>query len=312
MTKDQVQAVRGFNRALTQRIGALNDSFLGRGRPLGEARLLYEIGAQGSDLRELRHRLALDSGYLSRLLRSLERQRLIVAECAAADARRRIVRLSKRGLSELRQYNRSSDALAKSMLEPLSAAQRTRLLAAMTDVAGLLRVSTLQLNVEPADSGDARWCLRQYYLELAERFDAGFDPARSISATAEELTPPRGVFVIARSMGQPIGCGALKVKDAGVGEIKRMWVARESRGLSVGRRILAALEEQARAMKLHTLRLETNRSLKEAQALYRRSGYREVAPFNDEPYAHHWFEKRFVSGTRRSANRARAGAPSKR
>src|SRR6516225_674632 len=73
MGQDMIGQVRSFNRAVTQRIGALNDAFLSRGRPLGQARLLWEIGPAGSDVRLLRSRLDLDSGYLSRLLRSLER-----------------------------------------------------------------------------------------------------------------------------------------------------------------------------------------------------------------------------------------------
>jgi GNAT superfamily N-acetyltransferase len=115
--------------------------------------------------------------------------------------------------------------------------------------------------------------------------------AKSISADADELTPPAGIFVLARLAGQPIGCGALKVKPRRIGEVKRMWVDAAARGLGVGRRLLETLEAEARNFGLRTLRLETNRSLVEAQALYRRTGYREVAPFNDEPYAHHWFEK---------------------
>ena len=87
------------------------------------------------------------------------------------------------------------------------------------------------------------------------------------------------------------GCGALKVKDRNIGELKRMWVRADARGLGVGRRILETLETLAREFGLGTLRLETNRTLKEAQALYRKCGYVEVEPFNDEPYAHHWFEK---------------------
>jgi GNAT superfamily N-acetyltransferase len=134
-------------------------------------------------------------------------------------------------------------------------------------------------------------CLAQYFSELARRFEAGFDPARSISANADELTPPTGVFVVARLGGRPVGCGALKRKDRRTGEIKRMWVSSDTRGLGIGRRILEALEARARTFGLRTLRLETNRTLEEAQALYRGCGCAEIAPFNDEPYAHHWFEK---------------------
>jgi GNAT superfamily N-acetyltransferase len=154
-----------------------------------------------------------------------------------------------------------------------------------------VRACAAQITAEAADSADARWCLEQYFGELAARFKTGFDPARSISASADELTPPAGVLVLARLGGKPIGCGALKVKDRTISEIKRMWVSPDARGLGIGRRLLEALEAQARDFGLDTLRLETNQSLREAQALYRSSGYREVAPFNDEPYAHHWFEK---------------------
>ena len=73
-----------------------------------------------------------------------------------------------------------------------------------------------------------------------------------------------------------------------------MWVSREARGLGVGRRILRALESRACRLALTTLRLETNRNLKEAQALYRSAGYLEVKAFNDEPYADHWFEKKIL------------------
>ena len=92
-----IEQVRRFNRTVTQRIGALNDAFLSRDRPLGQARLLWEIGPDGSDVRRLRSRLDLDSGYLSRLLRSLENDGLIVVEQSRADGRVRRARLTGRG-----------------------------------------------------------------------------------------------------------------------------------------------------------------------------------------------------------------------
>ncbi len=138
---------------------------------------------------------------------------------------------------------------------------------------------------------DARYCLRAYFAELASRFDGGFDPAQSISAADPELRPPAGLFVVATLYAEPAGCGALKFHRDAPAEIKRMWVAPAARGLGLGRRILAGLEARAAAHGVSTLRLETNQALAEAIALYRAAGYREVAPFNDEPYAHHWFEK---------------------
>ena len=286
-----MRRVRSFNRTVSQRIGALNNNFLNRGRPLGEARLLYEIGRDGAEVRVLRARLGLDSGYVSRLLRSLERQGLVDAQPAAIDGRVRLAMLTRKGLRELAELNRRSDEFAKSLLAPLSTSQRHRLIAAMTEVERLMSASAVHIKTESPDSADARFCLKQYFRELAERFKSGFDPAKSSSASAGELTPPAGAFVVARLGNQPIGCGALKVKDRNVGEIKRMWVCADVRGLGIGRRLLEALETLARELGVSTLRLETNRTLKEAQALYRKCGFREVERFNDEPYAHHWFEK---------------------
>ena len=291
MDADQVRRVRSFNRTVSQRIGALNDRFLDRARPLGEARLLYEIGSAGAEVRRLRAQLELDSGYVSRLLRSLERQGLVKARAAADDGRVRCLSLTRKGLREVAEYDRRAGALASSILDPLSAAQRDRMIAAMAEVERLMRASAVRIGAEAADSADAQRCIAQYFKENARRFDAGFDPARTISANPDELTPPAGVFVIARLGGQAIGCGGLKVKDRRIGEIKRMWVAPDARGLGLGRRVLETLERHARELGLRTLRLETNRALTEAQALYRRCGYREVEPFNDEPFAHHWFEK---------------------
>ena len=287
---NQVRCLRSFNRMVSQRIGALDDDFLGRGRPLGESRLLYEIGCDGAELRELRTRLGLDSGYLSRLLRSLERQRLVRVQ-AAHDGRVREASLTARGLREVAELDRRSDAFAQSVLVPLGAAQRRRLIAAMAEVELMLRASAVEIKAEAADSADARWCLEQYSAELGARFREGFDPAKSISAGAEELTPPAGAFLVARLMGRPVGCAALKVKGRRIGEVKRMWVKPDTRGLGVGRRLLVAIEALALKSGLRKLRLETNRTLTAAQALYRDCGYREVAPFNSEPYAHHWFEK---------------------
>jgi DNA-binding MarR family transcriptional regulator/GNAT superfamily N-acetyltransferase len=292
MGPDQVQQVRRFNRVVSQRIGALEDSYLQRGRPLGEARVLYEIAAEGADLRGLRERLGLDSGYASRLLRSLEGQDLVRVQGSADDGRRRRLSLTAKGRAEVATYDRLSDVLAEAMLTPLSARQRDRLLGAMADVERLIRAAAVEIRLEPPGSADARACLEAYFTELAARFEAGFDPRQSISASENELTPPAGYFVVARLDGCAVGCGALKVKDGGIGEIKRMWTADSARGLGIARRILETLEAKARELGLVILRLETNKALHEARALYRRSGYQEVAPFNAEPYAHHWFEKR--------------------
>ena len=230
-------------------------------------------------------------GYASRLLRSLERQGLIRLKPSPNDARVRCVHLTRAGRREHATLDRRSNAVAWGLLEPLDERRRQRLVAAMAEVDRLLRAGMVRVAIEDPTTPDARWCIAHYVAELNARFETGFDPAQSISAAAHELTPPGGALLLARLGDKPVGCGALKLHAGAPAEVKRMWVADEARGLGVGRRLLAALEHYAREAGAHTVRLETNRVLQEAIALYRSAGYREVAPFNAEPYAHHWFEK---------------------
>ncbi|MEU4396044.1 MarR family winged helix-turn-helix transcriptional regulator [Kribbella sp. NPDC023855] len=287
--------VRRFNRTVTQRIGALSDTYMARDRPLGQARVLWEIGPDGCDVRSLRSRLDLDSGYLSRLLRTLESDGLVEVEQSGDDGRVRTARLTARGLAERTVLDRRSDELAASILEPLSESQRTRLITAMGEVERLLTASTVTVGIVDPRHQDAQYCLQSYFEELADRFDGGFDHARSISAGVDELTPPSGLLLVATLHSAPVGCGALKFPANSPAEVKRMWVSPEVRGLGLGRRLLAELEKQAVAHGSAVLRLETNRSLTEAIALYRATGYTEVPAFNTEPYAHHWFEKHLTS-----------------
>jgi DNA-binding MarR family transcriptional regulator/GNAT superfamily N-acetyltransferase len=286
-----VQQVRSFNRCVTQAVGALNDHYLGRDRPLGESRLLFEIGSGGATASDLRSRLGLDSGYLSRLLRSLEARGLITTVNDAQDKRVRRARPTPAGVKELEELNSRSDQLAQSILEPLNAKQRAKLVDAMAEVERLLSASAVRIDEEPPTSPDASFCLTQYFGELADRFDHGFDPALSLAAPPDEFAPPRGTFLVMRLWGEPVGCGGFKPMAPDSAYLKRMWIAPAARGLGLAKTLLSELELRARLAGYRFARLETNRTLAEAQQLYRSSGYVEVSPFNDEPYAHHWFEK---------------------
>ncbi|MEV7402003.1 helix-turn-helix domain-containing GNAT family N-acetyltransferase [Streptomyces sp. NPDC091267] len=295
----QIDQVRRFNRTVTERVGVLHDHYLGRDRPIGEARLLWEIGEQGNDVRRLRERLALDSGYVSRLLRSLETEGLVTVEPQSQDRRVRTVRLTKTGRAERALLDNRSNELAGSLLEPLNAAQRSRLVAAMAEVDRLLTAATVTLDAVDPDHPDGEQCLRSYFAELQERFEAGFDPARSLLPDAGELRPPHGLFLVARLHGEPVGCAGLKLPPGAHAEVKRMWVAPHARRLGLGRRFLAELEAQAARHGFDVLRLDTNKALSAAVGLYYSYGFQEVTAFNDEPYAHHWFEKRITTAPSR-------------
>jgi DNA-binding MarR family transcriptional regulator/GNAT superfamily N-acetyltransferase len=286
-----VTRVRRFNRTVTQRVGALDDRFLALDRPLGQARVLWEIGPDGVDVRTLRARLGLDSGYLSRLLRALADDGLVRVENSAADARVRTARLTDDGRAERAELDRRSDALAAGLLGGLTPADQDRLVRAMGEVERLLIASTVRVDVADPAHPHARFCLGSYYAELVDRFEEGFDPALSVSTGEADLRPPNGLLLVATLDDEPVGCGALLFHPGEPAYIKRMWVSPAVRGLGLGRRLLCDLESTATEHGHERVRLETNRALPEAIEMYRTSGYREVGRFNDEIYGHHFFEK---------------------
>ena len=155
-------------------------------------------------------------------------------------------------------------------------------------------MSALRITPEPADGALAGALLERYYAELDARFPGGFSLERTVAAPAGELTPPRGLFLVARLRGLAVGCGGVRALEADVAEIKRMWVDPAARGAGVGRGLLAALEVAAADLGAATVRLDTAASLSEALGLYRSAGYREIAPYNDNPYAAHWLERTLV------------------
>jgi len=290
MDATAIARVRRFNRAVTVEVGALDTSFLGRGRPLGAARILNSVGRGITDVGRLRESLGLDSGLASRLLRALEDEGLVETVAHPEDARRRVVRLTPAGRREFRAYEKLSDARADAILarHPHPAA----LLEAMDLVACALQRD--RVVVEPADprSEPARACLQAYYDELGRRFAAGFDVTLSRDPDADDMIRPRGAFLLAWSDGLPVGCVGLKGGGEQPAEVKRLWVAHAARGLGLARRLMSAIEDAARELAVPVLRLDTNSALPEAIALYRRTGWVEIPRFNDDPYPDVFFEKR--------------------
>ncbi|MCA6123673.1 MarR family transcriptional regulator [Bradyrhizobium sp. WSM 1704] len=287
---DPVSRVRRFNRAVTSAVGALDTSFLGRGRPLGAARVLNAIGHGRADVGDIRDYLGLDSGLMSRLLRTLEDEGLIETTVHGGDARRRIARLTAAGRREFNAYEALSNQQARDFLA--RNAQRDALLAAMDMIASALgRESTALTEMDPR-SDEARYCLGEYYAELARRFKQGFDVKLSRDPDAKDMVRPRGSFIVAMSDGLPVGCVGLKGSGSELAEIKRLWVAPSARGLGLGRRLIDAAESAARELGIAVLRLDTNSALAEAGQLYRKSGWTEIPRFNDDPYPDLFFEKR--------------------
>lgn len=290
MVNDPVSRFRRFARAVTAEVGALDDSFLGRGRPLGAARVLNAIGQGKREVAEIRAYLGLDSGLMSRLLRSLEEEGLIVTEAHPEDARRRLAGLTEAGGREFAAYEALSNQRAERLLAQHGDAER--LLAAMDLVATSLLKERIELREADPRSGEARYCLGEYYAELARRFEHGFDVSLSKDPDAGSMVRPRGVFLVAFSDDMPVGCAGLKGTSTDYGEVKRLWVAPAARGLGLAKRLMDRIEVAARELNMPALRLDTNKALPEAIAMYRKSGWIEIGRFNDDPYPDFFFEKR--------------------
>lgn len=222
---EQVAAFRRFNRYFTRRIGALDDHYLGQGRPLGEARLLFEVAdaETGVSLRTLRARLGLDAGYLSRMAKALEAQGMVRISVHPDDNRLRMVELTPAGHVELKEQNRRADVRTADLLTGLDARQRTELTEAMATARRLLRLAAITVERVDGAAPDARACLEAYAADLTARFG---------SFTASDLVGPQevsgatGAFFMAYEEGRAVGCGGLRTLEPGVGELKHVWCTR--------------------------------------------------------------------------------------
>lgn len=289
MSFDAVTRIRRFNRAVTRETGALETSFLGRGRPLGPARVLHAIGPDGTDLEHLRSYLGLDKTLLSRFLKSLADEGLLELRQDPTDGRRRTAHLTDAGTQERAAYDALSDAQAQTLLDRHPRPQA--LLDAMDLVASALGQDDLTFVTVDPRSADAVYCLEEYYAELGRRFDTGFDVNLSADPDATDMIAPRGTFLLAMSDGLPLGCVGLKGTDKGYGEIKRLWVSPAARGMGLAKKLMLQAETTARALDINLLRLDTNAALPEAIRLYETTGWTQIERFNDDPYPTHFFEK---------------------
>ncbi|KMO20248.1 helix-turn-helix domain-containing GNAT family N-acetyltransferase [Methylobacterium platani] len=290
MPIDAISRIRRFNRAVTAAVGALDTSFLGRGRPLGAARVLNAIGHGRGDVATLRDYLGLDSGLTSRLLRGLEEEGLVVTLPHPSDARRRVAALTEAGRKEFSAYEALSNGQAADLMARFP--RGDDLLRAMDLVATAFGREGIAIEEADPRSDAAVHCLTEYYAELGRRLSTGFDVALSRDPEAADMMRPRGAFLVAVSDGLPVGCVGLKGKGGEVAEIKRLWVCPSARGLGLARRLMEAAEAAARDLGITTLRLDSNSALTEALQLYRRTGWIEIERFNDDPYPDFFFEKR--------------------
>jgi GNAT superfamily N-acetyltransferase len=111
-------------------------------------------------------------------------------------------------------------------------------------------------------------------------------------ADMTQFGPPGGGFVALYEDGRPVAGGAVRRLEAGVAEIKRMYVVPEARSRGLARRLLTELEDLARDLGYERVRLDTGWEQPHARALYSSAGYSEIDDYNRNPLAAYWGEKR--------------------
>lgn len=289
MKQYQITRIRNFSRSVAIEVGALEDSFLNRGRPLGAARVLNAIGLGYEKVSELRIFLKLDTGLLSRLLRGLEAEGLIKTQPNPIDRRSRTTKLTAKGKQEFDVYETLSNERAATILARHKNA--IRLLDAMDIVTIVLSREDIIFEEVDYASDIATKCLSAFSAELSKRLNLDFDLKKSGDPELSQMKHPHGTFIVARLGDMPVGCVGVKGNGGTLAEVKRMWIAPAARGLGLARRLMITAEGAARDLGIATLRLDTNSTLFEAVNLYQRMGWAEIDRFNDDPYPDIFFEK---------------------
>jgi len=281
----QVAAVREFNRFYTARLGLLRKRHLDGEFSLTEARILYEIGSgPRMTARELCSRLELDAGYISRLLASLTRRKLIRQVPSKMDGRERLLTLTPSGAQKLARINEQSSLQIRTFLSDLDRSRRDTLVRSLATVRVLLegdRNPGVRIVRLRKWNDDALQLLREYYdaVSVVQR--------DTPEAMRRMVADSSSGFWLACLNAKPVGCVVLRrlASIPRAGECKRLYVRREARGRGIADSLMDALEEFARNQGMKWIYLDSYHDLKAAIALYRNRGYMECDRYNDNPQA---------------------------
>jgi DNA-binding MarR family transcriptional regulator/GNAT superfamily N-acetyltransferase len=282
---DTIAAVRGFNRYYTRVIGALGEGHLDSPYTLTEARILYELAQHESvDVAELRRGLALDAGYVTRILTRFDADHLITRRRSASDARRQVVALTKQGRAAFGKLNRRASSDVSRLLSALSDDQRARLRGAMDTIRTVLEPEARASNVtvRAPEPGDLGWIVqRNGELYAAEYgWDATFEAlvATIVGDFAADHDAARERAWIAGVDGQRAGCIMCVRADgsADVAKLRLLLVEPSARGLGVGRRLVTECVDFARGAGYSRLVLWTQSILAAARHLYVEAGFELV------------------------------------
>ncbi len=283
-SQQRIGAVRRFNRFYTRQIGVLRKTYLDSAYSLGEMRVLYEIAHGGArTASDIARALDLDAGYLSRVLRKFEKQRLITRKTAAEDARQSRLALTARGAKTFAPFERRSQRQAGAMLGKLEPAQQARLVAAMSSIETLLAGATPKPAEQPRPvlraprPGDFGWIVARHAELYAQEYGWG-EPfeglcAQIVADFVNKFDPQRERCWIAEMNGENVGCVML-VKDSDeVARLRLLLVDPKARGLGLGQRLVDECVRFARAAGYKKITLWTHSVLTAARRCYEKAGF---------------------------------------
>jgi len=270
METEQVEAVRAFNRFYTRRMGLTRDAYTKR--PLAEARVLYELGAnRASEVKTLRSGLDIDAGQLSRVLGRLQEQGLIVRVASDGDARRQLVTLTEEGRTTFDELDReSAEVIGRTLADfPDPAA----VLHAMRELQRAIEPEEDTLLLRGPEPGDLGWLVERHGVLYAREYnwDASFE--RLVARIAADFDPPRDRAWIAEHNGRRAGAVLCVHEDDTTAKLRTLLVEPSARGLGLGTRLVREVIQHARNRGYTTLKLWTNDVLHAARHIYEREGF---------------------------------------
>jgi DNA-binding MarR family transcriptional regulator/GNAT superfamily N-acetyltransferase len=280
----RIAAVRRFNRFYTKRIGVLSEAFLNTPYSLTEARVLHSLAHRdGATATWLGQELDLDPGYLSRILRDFERQKLIFRNPSPHDGRQILISLTAAGRDAYEPLDRASQSDIGNLLAPLAEADQERLVAAMRTVSSLLGDAPDALPafiLRPHRPGDMGWVTQRHgalYSQeygLNERMESYV--AEVVAKFLREFDPARENCWIAEQDGAPVGSVFIVKETDATARLRLLLVEPKARGLGVGRRLVEECIRFAREAGYREITLWTHSILTAARRIYAAAGFEIV------------------------------------
>jgi DNA-binding MarR family transcriptional regulator/N-acetylglutamate synthase-like GNAT family acetyltransferase len=293
--EDAIASVRHFNRFYTKQLGVLNEGLLESPFTLSEARIIYELANRAkATATELANELAMDAGYLSRTLRSLESRKILVRKTSTSDARQSVLELAPTGRREFENLDRLSRNQIEEVLNDLSVAEQKRLLVAMESIQKLLSrepaeqaYSYILRSPEPGDFG---WVVQSNGTLYAQEY--GWDEkyealvAEIVADFVKNLDPKKERCWIAEKDGENVGSVFLVKESDEVARLRLLIVDPKARGLGIGKRLVDECTRFARRAGYKKITLWTNSVLLAARSIYQKAGYELAKSESHQSFGH--------------------------